>query len=133
MFGEGNKINGGNMSNREERPWGWYEIIQETETHKVKLIHVNPKSKLSLQSHKHRSEVWTVVSGDLMVRTKAEEGLEDDFTHLEVGNSFEIPVGTIHSAENHDDWPVEFIEVQTGTYFGEDDIIRYEDMYGRVK
>lgn len=118
------------MNKREERPWGWFEIIQETKAYKVKLIHVNPHSRLSLQSHNHRSEAWSVVSGDLTVRTTNGDG--DHFRFLDPGDTYQISVGEIHSAVNDEDEPVEFIEVQTGTYFGEDDIIRYEDIYGRT-
>ena len=108
------------------RPWGRYDVLDESSTHKVKRITVNPHSKLSLQSHTQRSEVWTVIEG-VGVATLAERKYR-----LAVGDVLRIPAETRHCFENDRDERVVFIEVQYGTYLGEDDIIRYEDIYGRV-
>ena len=93
----------------------------------VKRLHVNPGAKLSLQMHYKRAEHWVVVSG----AATAING-EDTFI-LKEGESTYIPIGTIHGLENHTNEQLEIIEVQSGTYLGEDDIVRYEDIYGRVK
>ena len=109
----------------EYRPWGWFRIIDDSDDHKIKEIQVNPNSRLSYQSHAKRSEVWTVIKGDATVL------IDDSERHLKVNNSIFIPVGSKHRLENNTDSPLNIIEVQTGTYFGEDDIIRYEDDYDR--
>lgn len=108
------------------RPWGRYDVLDESPTHKVKRITVNPHSKLSLQSHTQRSEVWTVIEG-IGVATLAEREY-----NMTVGDVLRIPVEARHCFENKRDQKVVFIEVQYGDYLGEDDIIRYEDIYGRV-
>jgi mannose-1-phosphate guanylyltransferase/mannose-6-phosphate isomerase len=109
------------------RPWGWYDSIEVGLHFQVKRLHVNPGAKLSLQMHYKRAEHWVVVSG----AATAING-EDTFI-LKEGESTYIPIGTIHGLENHTNEQLEIIEVQSGTYLGEDDIVRYEDIYGRVK
>ena len=109
------------------RPWGWYESIEVDVHFQVKRLHVNPGAKLSLQMHYKRAEHWVVVSG---VAT-AING--EDVLTLTEGESTYIPVGTTHSLENKTNEQLEIIEVQSGTYLGEDDIVRFEDIYGRVK
>ena len=109
------------------RPWGWYESIEVDVHFQVKRLHVNPGAKLSLQMHYKRAEHWVVVSG---VAT-AING--EDVLTLTEGESTYIPVGTTHSLENKTNERLEIIEVQSGTYLGEDDIVRFEDIYGRVK
>ena len=109
------------------RPWGKYDSIDHGDEYQVKRITVNPGAKLSLQSHKHRSEHWVVVSGVAKV-TKGDETFL-----LNKNESTYIPVGTIHSLENPENYDLELIEVQSGDYLGEDDIIRYEDIYGRIE
>jgi mannose-1-phosphate guanylyltransferase/mannose-6-phosphate isomerase len=109
------------------RPWGWYESIEVGVHFQVKRLHVNPGAKLSLQMHYKRAEHWVVVSG---VAT-AING--EDVLTLTEGESTYIPVGTTHSLENKTNEQLEIIEVQSGTYLGEDDIVRFEDIYGRVK
>ena len=109
----------------EYRPWGWFRIIDDSDDHKIKEIQVNPNSRLSYQSHAKRSEVWTVIKGDATVL------IDDSQLNLKVNNSIFIPVGSKHRLENNTDAPLNIIEVQTGTYFGEDDIVRYEDDYDR--
>jgi len=107
------------------RPWGNYETLDKGIGYQVKRITVKPGGKLSLQTHKYRSENWVVVSGVAEV-TKG----EDLFT-LSSGDSTYIEVGTVHSLRNPGVIDLEIIEVQTGSYFGEDDIVRMEDIYGR--
>ena len=108
------------------RPWGFYTVIAQGNGFLSKIIHVNPKQKLSVQSHNHRSEHWVVLSGTAKVVLGAKEML------LNSGHSVDIPVKAIHSLQNPFDEPVEVIEVQLGDLLIEEDIIRYEDMYGRV-
>ena len=110
----------------EKRPWGSYTILLDTPTHKVKQIEVLPKGKLSLQSHAQRSEVWAIVSGVGYIT------IGETTREYAVGDVAVIPVTERHRIENRGTSPVIFIEVQTGTYFGEDDIIRYDDEYGRA-
>lgn len=107
------------------RPWGNYESIDEGERFLVKRIVVNPGASLSLQSHKHRAEHWVVVTGTAKV-TRGDEILE-----LHEDESTYIPLGMKHRLENVTDVPLEIIEVQTGAYLGEDDIERFDDVYGR--
>ena len=111
---------------RAEKPWGYFETLMETNTSKVKLLYVLPGERLSLQKHKHRSETWYVVHGAAKV-TKDNER----FT-METGDSVIIEKNQLHRLENLGDIPLQIIEVQTGSYFGEDDIIRVEDSYGRA-
>ena len=108
------------------RPWGKYDSIDMGERYQVKLITVNPGAKLSVQKHHHRAEHWTVVRGSALV-TRGEETIL-----LSENQSTYIPLGTIHALENPGKIPLELIEVQSGSYLGEDDIVRFEDKYGRV-
>ena len=108
-----------------ERPWGRYEVILEDSGYKVKRITVEPGGKLSLQSHEHRSEHWVVVSGIAKIT------INDTVQRLEAGKSAYIPLGSKHRLENEGKEPMALIEVQLGDYLGEDDIKRYEDIYGR--
>lgn len=107
------------------RPWGSYTILDEGAGYKVKRIEVKPGGCLSLQSHKHRSEHWTVVQGIAHI-VNGEDNLV-----LHPNESTYIECGKIHRMENRGDEPMTLIEVQTGSYLGEDDIVRYEDIYGR--
>jgi len=109
----------------ESRPWGMYEVLLDSDTTKVKRITVAPEQRLSYQSHQFRQEQWTVVKGNLTVIIDGKEHT------VHTGNSIHIPWGCKHRAWNKTEDIVQFIEVQTGTYFGEDDIIRYEDDYER--
>jgi len=109
----------------ETRPWGTYEVILDDPLTKVKRIVVNPGQKLSYQYHHRRQEVWTVIKGILTIV------LDDEKIFRSYGKTVKIPLGTKHRAWNETDEPVEFIEVQTGTYFGEDDIVRIQDDYNR--
>ena len=108
-----------------ERPWGRYEVILESSGYKVKKIVVNPGGKLSLQSHENRSEHWIIVFGVAKVT------IGETVQMLDAGKSVYIPLGSKHRLENETNERMELIEVQLGTYLGEDDINRYEDMYGR--
>ena len=107
------------------RPWGCYQGIDQADRFQVKRITVNPGAILSLQLHHHRAEHWVIVSGTARV-TKG----EDEFILTE-NESIYIPLGTKHRLENIGQIPLELIEVQTGSYLGEDDIVRFEDIYGR--
>jgi mannose-1-phosphate guanylyltransferase/mannose-6-phosphate isomerase len=109
------------------RPWGWYDSIEVGKHFQVKRLHVNPGAKLSLQMHNKRAEHWVVVSG-----TATAINGEAVLTLTE-GESTYIPVGTTHGLENKTNQQLEIIEVQSGTYLGEDDIVRFEDIYGRIK
>jgi mannose-1-phosphate guanylyltransferase/mannose-6-phosphate isomerase len=109
------------------RPWGWYDSIESGKHFQVKRLHVNPDAKLSLQMHHKRAEHWIVVSG-VATAINGEEILT-----LKKGESTYIPLGVTHALENKTNKPLEVIEVQSGTYLGEDDIVRFEDIYGRVK
>ena len=109
----------------DKRPWGKYEVLLDAPDVKVKRITVNPYSRLSYQYHDKRSERWVIVSGILSV-------ILDDVRIIKTsGESIHIPLGSRHRACNETHEPVIFIEVQTGSYFGEDDIIRIEDDYNR--
>ena len=109
-----------------EKPWGYFETLMETDASKVKLLYVLPGERLSLQKHQHRRETWYVIHGTAKV-TKDKER----FT-MQTGDSVIIEKNQLHRLENSGDIPLQIIEVQTGSYFGEDDIIRLEDSYGRV-
>jgi mannose-6-phosphate isomerase-like protein (cupin superfamily) len=113
------------MEEEVSRPWGTYQTIMRGQTYQVKRIVVNPKQQLSLQSHNHRSEHWTVVEGVGTITLDKEtiQAPKDKYVY--------IPVKSVHRMANQTDEPVVFIEVQNGDYLGEDDIIRYEDVYGR--
>lgn len=109
----------------DHRPWGWFESLVIGERFQVKRIHVHPGASLSLQSHHHRSEHWIVVEGTAKVT------IDDDVRLVSENQSVYIPLGAVHRMENPGKVPMVLIEVQTGTYLGEDDIIRYEDIYAR--
>jgi len=108
------------------RPWGTFTTLEEADGHKVKRITVCPGQRLSLQLHHHRAEQWVVVRGTARV-TRGDEVLD-----LTVGQTVHIPKGEKHRLENRGEGPVEIIEVQTGDYLGEDDIVRLQDDYGRT-
>lgn len=110
---------------KDHRPWGWFESLILSDCFQVKRISVNPGGALSLQSHKFRSEHWIVVEGVAKVTIDSEIKL------VEAGQSVYIPQGAVHRMENTGKSPMVLIEVQVGTYFGEDDIVRYEDKYSR--
>tara|TARA_A100001015_G_scaffold290246_1_gene363025 strand:+ start:2638 stop:4065 length:1428 start_codon:yes stop_codon:yes gene_type:complete len=110
---------------KDHRPWGWFESLILTSRFQVKRIHVLPGSALSLQSHNHRSEHWIVVEGTAKVT------VDKSVTLLTEGQSVYIPLRAVHRLENPGKVPMVLIEVQTGVYLGEDDIIRYEDIYER--
>jgi len=117
----------GVMHRKVYRPWGWYDLIEKGLNFQVKRLHVNPGAKLSLQMHHKRAEHWVIVSGIASVVNG------EDVMILLKGESTHIPIGTKHSLENKTNEKVEIIEVQSGVYLGEDDIVRFEDIYGRVK
>ena len=112
---------------RVARPWGWYDSIDTGSRHQVKRISVKPGASLSLQMHHHRAEHWVVVSGT------AEVTNGDKVTVLSENQSTYIPLGQTHRLANPGKVPLEIIEVQSGSYLGEDDIVRFEDTYGRTK
>jgi len=108
------------------RPWGMYDSIDAGHRYQVKRITVQPGAKLSVQMHHHRAEHWIVVSGTARVTN-------GDKTYLVTENqSTYIPIGQLHALENPGKIPLELIEVQSGAYLGEDDIVRFEDKYGRA-
>jgi mannose-1-phosphate guanylyltransferase/mannose-6-phosphate isomerase len=109
------------------RPWGWYDSIDAGERFKVKRIQVNPKASLSLQKHHHRAEHWIVVKGT------AEITNGDKTLLITENQSTYIPLGETHRLANPGTIPLEIIEVQSGSYLGEDDIVRFDDRYGRTE
>ena len=109
----------------DHRPWGWFECLAVADRFQVKRIHVHPGAALSLQSHHHRSEHWIVVEGTAKVT------VDDEVKLVSENQSVYVPLGAIHRLENPGKVPMVLIEVQTGTYLGEDDITRYEDVYSR--
>ena len=109
-----------------ERPWGKYEVLTETEGYKVKRITVAPGGKLSLQSHQKRAEHWVVVIGTATVT------VGETVQKVTVNEHVHIPLLAKHRLENDTSASIVLIEVQSGLYLGEDDIIRYEDSYGRI-
>jgi mannose-1-phosphate guanylyltransferase/mannose-6-phosphate isomerase len=114
-----------NLHRKVHRPWGWYDSIDEAERFKVKRIQVKPGASLSLQKHHHRAEHWVVVKGT------AEVTCGDKKLLLSENQSTYIPLGEVHRLANPGTIPLEIIEVQSGSYLGEDDIVRFEDTYGR--
>jgi len=110
----------------DHRPWGYYEVLVDERDHKVKRIVVHPGKRLSLQSHRRRSEHWFILYGKAVVTIDREE------LDLETGQSVDIPQGALHRILNAGAEILAFIEVQIGEYFGEDDIERFEDDYGRI-
>ena len=112
---------------KDHRPWGWFESLALGERFQVKRICVKSGASLSLQSHNHRSEHWIVVEGTAKVT------IDEDVRLVTEGQSVYVPLGAVHRMENPGKLPMVLIEVQIGTYLGEDDIIRYEDIYARDK
>jgi len=110
---------------RDNRPWGWFEALAHGSRFQVKRVYVHPGASLSLQSHHHRAEHWIVVEGTAKVT------VDDKVTLLSENESVYIPLGSVHRLENPGLLPLILIEVQTGSYLGEDDIVRYEDAYRR--
>ena len=110
---------------RGERPWGSYSVLDENTGYKIKRIEVNPGERLSLQKHHHRSEHWIVVSGTARVTCG------DEVFFVNVNESTFIPIGKNHRLENPGKIPLIIIEVQSGEYLGEDDIVRFDDDYNR--
>jgi mannose-6-phosphate isomerase-like protein (cupin superfamily) len=109
------------------RPWGKYEVLIDEDNYKVKRIFVKPQQRLSLQYHNKRNEVWVIVNG----KGIATRG--DDLIEIQKGQFIEIPLGAKHRVENTGNVDLIFIEVQNGDYLGEDDIVRLEDDYNRIK
>ncbi|MEQ1560274.1 MAG: mannose-1-phosphate guanylyltransferase/mannose-6-phosphate isomerase [Methyloglobulus sp.] len=118
--------NEASVHRRVYRPWGHYDCVDIGENHQTKRIVVKPGGKLSLQKHHHRSEHWVVVKGTALVTRDSEEIL------LTENESIYIPLGTLHRLENPGVTALEVVEVQSGSYLGEDDIVRYNDNYGRI-
>jgi mannose-1-phosphate guanylyltransferase/mannose-6-phosphate isomerase len=116
-----------NLHRKVARPWGWYDSIDQGDRFKVKRIQVKPGARLSLQMHEHRAEHWVVVKG------VAEITNGDQVMTLTENQSTYIPKGQTHRLANPGKEPLEIIEVQSGAYLGEDDIVRFEDIYGRSK
>ncbi|OAI17057.1 mannose-1-phosphate guanylyltransferase/mannose-6-phosphate isomerase [Methylomonas lenta] len=108
------------------RPWGHYDLVDAGDRHHTKRIVVKPGAKLSVQKHHHRAEHWVVVKGTAWVHKDGEEIMVTE------NESIYIPVGVVHSLENPGVIPLEMVEVQSGSYLGEDDIVRYQDNYGRI-
>ncbi|HYW56155.1 MAG TPA: phosphomannose isomerase type II C-terminal cupin domain [Polaromonas sp.] len=111
---------------RTERPWGWYETVSEVAGNKIKRIGVNPGQQLSLQKHHQRSEHWVVVQGTARIT------LDDREFDLQPGQACDIAIGQVHRLANLTQDTVEIVEVQFGSYLGEDDIVRLQDNYGRA-
>ena len=107
------------------RPWGSYKTLEYGDTYQIKVISVNPQGKLSLQKHKHRSEHWVIVKGIATVT------LSDTTIDYKAGEYVYIPKTAVHRVANYTKDEVLLVEVQQGSYLGEDDIIRIEDIYGR--
>lgn len=110
----------------EARPWGHFVVLEDRESHKLKRIIVYPGGKLSYQMHYKRDETWTIIRGSGAVV------IDDVIQQVSAGNVVQIPAGRKHRIMNEGDDNLEFIEVQLGSYFGEDDIVRFNDDYGRV-
>jgi mannose-6-phosphate isomerase len=111
---------------QDHRPWGYYVVLSDEPDHKVKRIVVYPGKRLSLQRHKHRSEHWFIVNGEALVT------LDDKEIRLRKGMSIDVPIGAAHRIKNTGREDLTFIEIHQGDYFGEDDIERLEDDFGRV-
>lgn len=109
----------------EQRPWGSFYVIHDEKNYKLKRIEVNSGQRLSYQYHKKRSETWVIVEGEATVT------IEGKIKKYNKGQTVIIPIGAKHRVENNNSNKLIFIEVQTGSYFGEDDIIRLEDDYNR--
>ncbi|MFL2827381.1 MAG: phosphomannose isomerase type II C-terminal cupin domain [Paracoccaceae bacterium] len=111
---------------KDHRPWGWFESLALGENFQVKRIVVKSGASLSLQSHRYRSENWVVVSGVAKVTTN------NEIKYIKESETAFIPMGAVHRLENESENELIIIEVQTGSYLGEDDIIRYEDNFNRA-
>ena len=114
------------MTDRAERPWGAYTVLAEAGDFKVKTIEVQPGQRLSYQQHARRSEHWFVVGGGGVVT------LDGRDLGVQRGDAVDVPVGVAHRVHNTGPVPLVFVEVQHGDYFGEDDIVRLDDDYGRA-
>jgi mannose-6-phosphate isomerase-like protein (cupin superfamily) len=114
------------MNYKEDRPWGWFEILFEEAQLKIKRIMVKPGKRLSLQSHERRAENWVVVQGQAIVT------LDEEIIMLKKRQAVFIPEKSKHRIENPGTEDLVFIEVQTGTYLGEDDITRFQDDFDRA-
>jgi len=114
------------MREFDRRPWGSYTVLEETSSFKVKRIEVLPGKRLSYQKHSQRAEHWFVVQGTAKVT------LDDNEITVRAGESIDIAIGAAHRVENPGNEDLIFIEVQRGTYLGEDDIVRLQDDYGRT-
>ena len=110
----------------DHRPWGYFVVLSDESDHKVKRITVYPDKRLSLQRHRHRSEHWVIINGNALVT------LEDNEIPLKKGQSIDIPLHAPHRIRNIGQDNLIFIEIQQGKYFGEDDIERIEDDFGRI-
>jgi len=110
---------------KSERPWGRYEVLQESQTHKVKCIWVSPGKRLSYQRHAKRAEHWFIVQGS------GEVTIDGVIKPISTGDTVDFGIGVLHRISNTGDQEIIFVEVQTGVYFGEDDIERVEDDFGR--
>ena len=110
---------------KSERPWGRYEVLQESQTHKVKCIWVSPGKRLSYQRHAKRAEHWFIVQGS------GDVTIDGVIKPISTGDTVDFGIGVLHRISNTGDQEIIFVEVQTGTYFGEDDIERVEDDFGR--
>ena len=110
----------------DRRPWGYFRVLEDAPNHKVKRIVVHPGERLSLQKHLRRREHWFILEGEALVTRGTEE------IRLSAGQYIDIPEGAAHRIKNPGDRELVFVEVQTGDYFGEDDITRLEDDYGRT-
>lgn len=108
-----------------DRPWGKYFVLADEPHYKLKRIEVNPGQRLSYQFHHHRQEYWTIVQGEAVITLEGEEII------LKYGESIHIPLEAKHRIENRSSEVLTLIELQTGTYFGEDDIVRLQDDYDR--
>lgn len=113
------------MREFDRRPWGSYTVLEEASTFKVKRIEVLPRKRLSYQKHSKRAEHWFIVTGVAKVT------LDDQEIIVNAGESIDIPIGSAHRVENPGNEDLVFIEVQRGTYLGEDDIVRLQDDFGR--
>ncbi len=114
------------MLESDTRPWGRYEVLEEQPTHKIKRIWVLPGKQLSYQRHKLRAEHWFFISGDGLAIIDGHE------IAVQIGSTVDVAVGQLHRIRNTGADELIFIEIQTGSYFGEDDIERVEDDFGRV-
>ncbi len=110
----------------DERPWGSFTVLDEGQNYKVKRIEVLPGKRLSYQKHKHRVEHWMVVAGTGKVTLDGQE------VTVRTGETIDIPLGAAHRIENPETEKLIFIEIQRGSYLGEDDIVRFEDDFGRA-